>query len=54
MINVIFENISTIKASHNAANKNIDLSFGVEDVRIPLHSGAAKFWQEKGFTTPNN
>lgn len=54
MINVIFENIATIKASHNAANKNIDLSFGVEDVRIPLHPGAAKFWQEKGFATPNN
>lgn len=54
MINVIFENIATIKASHNAANKNIDLSFGVEDVKIPLHPGAAKFWQEKGFATPNN
>ncbi|MDO4690019.1 MAG: TAXI family TRAP transporter solute-binding subunit [Fusobacterium sp.] len=54
MINVIFENIGTIKASHNAANKNIDMSFGVEDVRIPLHPGAAKFWQEKGFKTPNN
>lgn len=37
MLTVIFDNISTIKASHNAANKHIDLSFGVEDVRIPLH-----------------
>ena len=54
MMTVIFDNISTIKASHNAANKHIDLSVGVEDVKIPLHPGAAKFWQEKGFTTPNN
>ena len=54
MLTVIFDNISTIKASHNAANKHIDLSFGVEDVKIPLHPGAAKFWQEKGFNTPQN
>lgn len=54
MMTVIFDNISTIKASHNAANKHIDLSVGVEDVKIPLHPGAAKFWQEKGFATPNN
>lgn len=54
MLTVIFDNISTIKASHNAANKHIDLSFGVEDVKIPLHPGAAKFWQEKGFKTPQN
>lgn len=54
MISVIFDKISTIKASHNAANKNIDLSYGVEDIKIPLHPGAAKFWKENGFTTPNN
>lgn len=54
MISVIFDNIATVKASHNAANKNIDLSFGVEDVKIPLHPGAAKFWKEKGFSTPKN
>lgn len=54
MLTVIFENIAGIKASHNAANKNIDISFGVEDIKIPLHPGAAKFWQEKGFKTPNN
>ena len=54
MLTVIFDNISTIKASHNAANKHIDLSFGVEDVKIPLHPGAVKFWQEKGFKTPQN
>ncbi len=50
----IFDNISIIKASHNAANKNIDISFGVEDVKIPLHNGAAKYWKEKGYNTPNN
>ena len=54
MLTCIFENIDTIKASHNAADKNIDLSFGVEDIRIPLHDGAAKFWKEKGFETPLN
>jgi len=54
MLTVIFDNIDGIKASHNAANMHIDISFGVEDIRIPLHSGAAKFWQENGYATPEN
>lgn len=54
MLECIFANIDTIKASHNAANKNIDISFGVEDVKIPLHDGAAKFWQDQGYETPQN
>ncbi|WP_102050054.1 TAXI family TRAP transporter solute-binding subunit [Pygmaiobacter massiliensis] len=49
MLTGIFENIDTIKASHNAANKNISLDVGVEDLAIPLHAGAEAFWKEKGF-----
>ena len=45
----IFENISTIKASHNAANKNIDITFGVDDIQLPLHPGAEQFWKDNGY-----
>ncbi len=56
MLDVIFadEGISTIKASHNTADKNIDISFGVDDVKIPLHDGAAKWWKDHGYETPQN
>jgi len=54
MMECIFADIDTIKASHNAADKNIDITFGVEDLKIPLHDGAAKFWQNQGYTTPFN
>ena len=56
MMDCIFsdEGISTIKASHNTADKNIDISFGVDDVKIPLHDGAAKWWQDHGYDTPQN
>ena len=46
MLQGIFENISTIKASHNAADKNIDISFGVDDIQLPLHPGAEAFWRD--------
>ena len=49
MMTGIFENIDTIQASHNAANKNIYLEVGIGDLKIPLHDGAAKFWSEKGY-----
>ena len=45
----IFANISTIKASHNAADKNIDITFGVDDIQLPLHPGAEAFWKDKGY-----
>ncbi|MCI8511559.1 MAG: TAXI family TRAP transporter solute-binding subunit [Lachnospiraceae bacterium] len=56
MLDCIFadEGIATIKASHNTADKNIDLSFGVDDVKIPLHDGAAKWWKDHGYETPQN
>lgn len=56
MLDCIFsdEGIATIKASHNTADENIDISFGVTDVLIPLHDGAAKWWQDHGYETPNN
>lgn len=48
------EGMSNIKASHNTADQNIDISFGVEDVKIPLHDGAAKWWKDHGYETPQN
>lgn len=56
MLDVIFadDGISTIKASHNTADKNIDITFGVDDVKIPLHDGAAKWWKDHGYETPQN
>lgn len=50
MLTGIFENINTIQASHNAANKNIYLEVGVSDLQLPLHDGAAKFWADNGYT----
>jgi len=49
MLTGIFENISTIKASHNAADKNIDITFGVDDIQLPLHPGAQAFWADNGY-----
>lgn len=56
MLDVIHsdEGMATIKASHNTADKNIDISFGVDDVKIPLHDGAAKWWKDHGYDTPQN
>lgn len=56
MLDVIHsdEGMATIKASHNTADKNIDISFGVDDVKIPLHDGAAKWWKDHGYETPQN
>lgn len=45
----IFKNIATIKASHNAADKNIDITFGISDIQLPLHPGAEKFWKDNGY-----
>ena len=49
MLEGIFANISTIKASHNTADKNIDITFGVDDVQLPLHPGAEAFWKDNGY-----
>ncbi len=49
MLEGIFANISTIKASHNAADKNIDITFGVDDIQLPLHPGAEAFWKDNGY-----
>lgn len=45
----IFENIKTIQASHNAADKNIYLEVGVDDLQLPLHPGAEAFWKDQGY-----
>lgn len=49
MLEGIFANISTIKASHNTADANIDITFGVDDIQIPLHPGAEAFWRDNGY-----
>lgn len=49
MLEGIFANIATIKASHNAANENIDITFGVDDIQLPLHPGAEAFWKDNGY-----
>ena len=49
MLEGIFANIGTIKASHNTADKNIDITFGVGDLVLPLHPGAEKFWKDQGY-----
>lgn len=49
MLEGIFANIDTVKASHNAADKNIDISFGVDDIQLPLHPGAESFWKDNGY-----
>ena len=54
MMDCIFNDIGSIKASHNTADQNIDVTFGVDDVKIPLHDGAAKWWQDHGYDTPQN
>ncbi|MDD6196764.1 TAXI family TRAP transporter solute-binding subunit [[Clostridium] aminophilum] len=54
MLDCIFNDVAAIKASHNTADKNIDVSFGVNDLKIPLHNGAAKWWKEHGYETPLN
>lgn len=54
ILDCVFDNISSIKASHNTADANIDVSFGVDDVKIPLHDGAAKWWKDHGYETPQN
>lgn len=54
LLDCIFDDIGAIKASHNTADQNIDVSFGVDDVKIPLHDGAAKWWKDHGYETPQN
>lgn len=49
MLEGIFANISTIKSSHNTADKNIDITFGVDDIQLPLHPGAEAFWKDQGY-----
>ena len=50
MLEGIFANISTVKASHNTADANIDISFGIGDLELPLHPGAEQFWKDNGYT----
>ena len=49
MMEGIFANIKTIKASHNTADKNIDITTGSNDLVLPLHPGAEQFWKDQGY-----
>lgn len=44
----IFENIDSIKASHNTADKHISLENSQIGVDIPFHPGAEKYYKEVG------
>lgn len=48
MLTGIFENIKTIQASHNAADKNIYLEVGVDDLQLPLHPRRRGFLEGSG------
>ena len=30
-------------------DKNIDITFGVDDIQLPLHPGAEAFWKDTGY-----
>lgn len=44
----VFENIDSIKASHNTADKHISLENSQIGVNIPFHDGAIKYYKEMG------
>jgi len=44
----IFDNIDSIKASHNTADKHISLENSQIGVDIPFHAGAEKYYKEVG------
>ena len=43
----LFENISQLQNSHNAA-KDIDIKKALENLPAPLHPGAKKYFDEQG------
>jgi len=45
------ENLESMRASHKAASK-MTVEGGVRGVSIPLHPGAATFWDERGVQVP--
>lgn len=49
MTKALFENISEMQNSHNAA-KDIDINKALENLPAPLHPGAKKYFDEKGIT----
>ena len=56
MLDCIFsdDGIATIKASHNTADKNIDVSFGVDDVKILGFMTVLRSGGDHGYETPEN
>ena len=47
MTKQLFENLDTVKAAH-AAGKAIDVAKAAENLPIPLHPGAERYYREAG------
>lgn len=47
MTKLIYENLDTLKAAHSAAN-DIDPAKAVENLPLPLHPGAERYYREAG------
>ena len=44
----LFDNISMVQDTHNAAKKHVNLQTALEGMVVPLHPGAEKFYREAG------
>ena len=51
IVSAIFENKDVLAQSHDKGNE-LDLEYATSITNIPYHPGAAKYFQEKGFTVP--
>jgi uncharacterized protein len=47
MTKAIFDNLGDLQAAHSAA-KSIDIKTALNDMPVPVHPGAAKYFKEKG------
>ncbi|NJF24805.1 TAXI family TRAP transporter solute-binding subunit [Thermococcus sp. Bubb.Bath] len=52
MTKVLFDNVDALRAVHAKA-KYISLQTALDGMSIPLHPGAAKYYEEKGMTIPD-
>ena len=48
----LYENLATIHASHATA-KQITLDSALNGITVPVHPGAARYYEEKGVTVPD-
>lgn len=52
MTKILFDNVDQLRAVHQKA-RYISLNTALDGMSIPLHSGAAKYYTEKGITIPD-